>query len=210
MARTPAAPYRNKTGGMKEQNKMKKLMIAAAIVCAAAFAQAAQYTWNAQSSYILSVNASDPDWDPVAQGTPAYFVFVDAYSQSALVNDFVNDSVDMAKLGAVGTTTVNANGGISTTAAFSADYTSNQQAYFVILEDGKMFVSEETTANYAATGTSPVTFADQSLVSDWDTNGFLDAKAGYSQAGWYNVPEPTSGLLMLLGMAGLALRRKRA
>ena len=34
-------------------------------------------------------------------------------------------------------------------------------------------------------------------------------------AGWYGaasapVPEPTSGLLMLLGMAGLALKRKRA
>ena len=28
--------------------------------------------------------------------------------------------------------------------------------------------------------------------------------------GWTAVPEPTSGLLMLLGMAGLALRRKRA
>ena len=27
---------------------------------------------------------------------------------------------------------------------------------------------------------------------------------------WTAVPEPTSGLLMLLGMAGLALRRKRA
>lgn len=29
-------------------------------------------------------------------------------------------------------------------------------------------------------------------------------------ANWQAVPEPTSGLLMLLGMAGLALRRKRA
>ena len=36
------------------------------------------------------------------------------------------------------------------------------------------------------------------------------ASAGYTGAGWYTaVPEPTSGLLMLLGMAGLALRRGR-
>ncbi|MBQ8125629.1 MAG: PEP-CTERM sorting domain-containing protein [Kiritimatiellae bacterium] len=31
-----------------------------------------------------------------------------------------------------------------------------------------------------------------------------------TQSTWTAVPEPTSGLLMLLGMAGLALRRKRA
>ena len=40
------------------------------------------------------------------------------------------------------------------------------------------------------------------------------ASGGYQGAGWYtassNVPEPTSGLLMLLGVAGLALKRKRA
>ena len=34
--------------------------------------------------------------------------------------------------------------------------------------------------------------------------------AAASSATWTAVPEPTSGLLMLLGMAGLALRRKRA
>ena len=44
----------------------------------------------------------------------------------------------------------------------------------------------------------------------------MSASGGYQGAGWYSVatsspiPEPTSGLLMLLGVAGLALKRKRA
>jgi len=40
----------------------------------------------------------------------------------------------------------------------------------------------------------------------------IDGTTGYSsgQLGWFAIPEPTSGLLLLIGMAGLALKRKRA
>ena len=43
------------------------------------------------------------------------------------------------------------------------------------------------------------------------TVGFGNMATATQAAGaWAAVPEPTSGLLMLLGMAGLALKRKRA
>ena len=43
------------------------------------------------------------------------------------------------------------------------------------------------------------------------TNDYsLDLYADPTTQGYTAVPEPTSGLLLLLGMAGLALRRKRA
>jgi len=37
-----------------------------------------------------------------------------------------------------------------------------------------------------------------------------DTDVSFNGAGTWTVPEPTSGLLMLIGMAGLALKRKRA
>ena len=47
--------------------------------------------------------------------------------------------------------------------------------------------------------------------TDVATIGFGNMKTATQNASnWQSVPEPTSGLLMLLGMAGLALRRRRA
>ena len=57
-------------------------------------------------------------------------------------------------------------------------------------------------------GTSSFAFGDQAIFS---RNAFDSTKA-YSNPGWYQyqtVPEPTSGLLLLLGMAGLAPKRKQ-
>ena len=47
-------------------------------------------------------------------------------------------------------------------------------------------------------------------VAEMDT--FIGGEAGSmsTATGWTAVPEPTSGLLLLLGVAGLALKRKRA
>ena len=69
-----------------------------------------------------------------------------------------------------------------------------------ITDSSKFMVT--TAANAAAT------YGD----SAGTTRTFVIGGQGTASGSWYavNVPEPTSGLLMLLGMAGLALRRKRA
>ena len=73
-----------------------------------------------------------------------------------------------------------------------------------------MFISDTADSTYdALMAEHTVAFASISNSS----KTFNDVAGGYAGAGWYGaaaVPEPTSGLLMLLGMAGLALRRKRA
>ena len=69
--------------------------------------------------------------------------------------------------------------------------------YFVIEDGGKKFTSDVKTASAQATSTITVNFGNM-------------ATATQNASNWAAVPEPTSGLLMLLGMAGLALKRKRA
>lgn len=73
------------------------------------------------------------------------------------------------------------------------------------LKDGdtyKMVVANGTSAITAVPGAGETTyFADF-------TNGTQYASGSWTSA--TVVPEPTSGLLLLLGMAGLALKRKRA
>lgn len=76
--------------------------------------------------------------------------------------------------------------------------------FFFVIEDGdKTFdssvsdPSKVVVGKAAATATTTVAFANM-------------ASATQNASNWAAVPEPTSGLLVLLGVAGLALKRKRA
>ena len=97
-----------------------------------------------------------------------------------------------------------ANGAIAAT-GFTASATaeSDYSFYFKITttSDSKevTFTSAAVTVTASDTGTATIDFGNQKTATQasgaWATE---------------SVPEPTSGLLMLLGVAGLALRRRRA
>ena len=82
--------------------------------------------------------------------------------------------------------------------------------------DLELAYSEDNWGAYAGVYIQPVSdynvsgsvhYGEGSLPLDAERALPIDVTAG----GWYSaVPEPTSGLLLLLGMAGLALKRKRA
>lgn len=75
--------------------------------------------------------------------------------------------------------------------------------YIILADDSKYWASDKLT--------------DVSILADGDiSTSYKSAKVQLANAtaltssSFTAIPEPTSGLLMLLGMAGIALRRKRA
>ena len=166
---------------------MKRIIIAVSAVIIAAAANAAAVSWSATS--VKDINGT-------AIGAKA-----ESAGWTAVCTIFASD----------GTTVV----GSSTdkTAAMSkfdgtVDGTATGTSYFaqlVITDDkGNTITSEKaafTTDSAAEFG--PLNFP---------TGGNFateSAKINYA-SGWTAAPEPTSGLLLLLGVAGLALKRKRA
>ena len=184
---------------------MKKLMMALAAVAVAAGVQAAQIKWSAANVY--AGNSTDK-----VLGT-AYLYDAATISQSALFDAIVAgagsynmstkaiSSVAMATAGAVPATT-------ATYGAGNTSYT----LYFAILDGDNVYFSQllEKTTSGSDTVATTWGFANQN--NGTTTFSSTAATAGFAGAGHWSqaVPEPTSGLLMLLGLAGLALKRKRA
>jgi hypothetical protein len=118
-------------------------------------------------------------------------------------------NADLAAL-AVGSTTVAGDdyGGFLGQATFSGAAGDSVSAYVVIFDGASvdssknMYISEVVTATAPSSGVpGMLTFGEGG-----DMVGMASAGAWTASA----VPEPTSGLLLLLGVAGIALKRKRA
>ena len=188
---------------------MKKVMIALAAVAVGLMANAASYTWSTTGR--LYDGSGNTGSDYYVKGATAYLMFTSVVAQDALVESFLSDAATAQSTVTskkIASSAVDTEGKISSSASY--DTTEEQEAYFVIFNGDKMYVSTTAGAAYDAlspTDIWPIFFGAQTSVSKAT---FADSTTTFAGAGWYAVPEPTSGLLMLLGMAGLALRRRRA
>lgn len=191
---------------------MKKMIIAASIVCAAAIVQAASVSWNSgvvfgpsDSSGTLVASAGYKLAD-TATATMYLFSIADATSYAKVQADGVWATYG-EKLGdATASTSTLSSSKFST--LVTEGHAASSTAYAAIIitykdGDGKDWYLENLA---------------QTTISDLGANATLNNLARYNGglssngqiASWSSVPEPTSGLLMLVGLAGLALRRRRA
>ena len=170
---------------------MKKLMIAAAIVCAAAFANAATINWS--TDYL---NSND--------GTDIYSMTENGYTYNAVLSIIGPD-------GAIDSGTYDPAG------EWGAWYGTTDAGELNTQYTAKLVITESKDGKALATLTAEGVFMSSASDSfdttiDFSTgNGFSSGSfIGNGTGKWVAAPEPTSGLLMLLGVAGLALRRRRA
>ena len=181
---------------------MRKLMIIACAIAFSAVAQAASVSWGG------AIAAPDYATSGAAAEYPAT-----AYLLWAATDLGTSTSFDTATgLSNTGFTMVDSYAITATDAtaswAFAKEYTNAGKDvngfYQVLVTNGAGDMA--SIYEFSISGTTPTSTAqDMKLNAGWGSGEFLQ-QGGYTVA----VPEPTSGLLMLVGLAGLALRRRRA
>ena len=159
------------------------------MVCAAAFAHAATANWN------VDILFQDANFENVAGA----LTILDVESGNSYSFDLVDGQ-------ATGVATITENGEVQTKLLITnfdagGQYETTKSFTFVNPYPGK----PDLESSLVAYGNDSLA----ALTNDGSLDLYADpANQGYSPSG--NVPEPTSGLLLLLGVAGLALRRKQA
>ncbi len=178
---------------LRKETTMKKLMTFAAVAMMAAMTHAAAVGWT-----IMGTSA-------YSGGTYDIFVIgingVTGVSQiTALVEAGTSvDSYAFFSGGTVATTASKTAATSGKSITYSGSGTDNYDAFAVLwTADGK-------EASY--TSTASISMANDSQSK---TFGFANQSSNLAANNFAVAPEPTSGLLLLLGMAGLALKRKRA
>ena len=174
---------------------MKKLIIGAAIAIASTFAHAANFNWSA--SGLTGDNGS-------ADGLFAFAFFSETSVEDAWAMVSTAFPGAYAEQGFAG---VIEGGATSIGPVNDPEKISGTATGYILLVNA----TPADIETWAPTKYSVVQGGPAGTQSIAQPNGNYTFTFGAAQQGeWQSVPEPTSGLLLLLGVTGLALRRRRA
>ena len=183
---------------------MKKLIVLGLAIATTVMARAAAYDWRTSTTGKAYVAGTTT----LLSGT-AYLIDAAVLSQSAA---FTSLSGGTAASALTSLSSKSVSSGViaaDSTKVFNwgTDPSQALTAYVVIQDGDNFFISDTLSKTGDASSTTSMQFNLKSA-----SQKALDTTGSYSGAGWYGkaVPEPTSGLLMLVGLGALALRRRRA
>ncbi len=183
---------------------MKKLIIAMAIAVMAVVSQAASTKWVSGTVTTHATNAT------AGKDAVTMYVFsitaADYASLAAMEGETLSKyiSANYSTDSAYKSGNTVAKGGAVTITSNTETWSANDKLYTAVL-----FVdnTDSAVAGNVATITAPA--SGNAQFTNLFTQYGGTAEGGSIAWATASVPEPTSGLLMLLGMAGLALRRRR-
>ncbi len=188
---------------------MKKLMIVLAAVALAGVTQAASFQWKtATGQYVYKAGTTTK-----AGSMTAYLFDSSVVAQTALLDGILNQGKAITAFSSLSSKATSSSGAIATT---DFDYSpagspSTITTYFAIIDGDNVFISGTADGAVSDVGVTMLSYSGLSTPSKAAAAEFTGTQ---SSVGWYKaasaVPEPTSGILMLVGLGALALRRRRA
>lgn len=188
---------------------MKKLMVMLCVGAIAAFAHGAAMTWGSGAISLPGGGSAG------AGDVTAYLFVIDSTAYTSLSKNTSASALNEALWSAYGSK-------LPTADATKASVKKGNKADLI---DPNTYFTAGGSGNTAYAAILYVTSAKDYYMGnigtytfkadvDYTVAGMANTLGGAGSGGgataWTAVPEPTSGLLFLLGMAGLALKRKRA
>lgn len=189
---------------------MKKLIVLVAAVAMACAMHAAQLNWSLTSKTVTMKSGSN------AAGVTAYLLaFADSAAADAYYSSLKDGTVTLSAatgsaLDSATTATGKSWGAISKTAN-SDSLTEGALGYYALLFTEKVgtedyFLLSGVSQGQAYNPSGEIETEGMAAKFTSSSFGAVDTRTGWTAA----APEPTSGLLMLIGFGALALRRRRA